>query len=325
MFLLRKLKSTTAKAMPEPKPATEPKSLSVSESSTTAPADELFRPYPHHDEFDQFTLDEGVEVLVQNDGSVKLDEGYSDRRVVFILREYIHGKIMLEDAKRTFLECLPDGNGSGSFGSCMLHTASQIPYAHPTGQARLVQLLRTVYNSLGPGSLSQFGIEVYENFGPDLDYEDENERPVPGDSFRISLNMGAFYARLSQNGIFNMDTYGIRTMRRLEETEFDDGAYRYTDCNVSLAALWVILAGQRMYTEVVEAYVPQLKPGGEKRNALHDTGPLYKGPISGKERWAFWRDALKAAAERENGSDESRRLAKNAAEVMDVIERSFQF
>ncbi|KAK4215624.1 hypothetical protein QBC37DRAFT_371889 [Rhypophila decipiens] len=309
--------------MPEPKPATEPKSISESESST-ALADELFRPYPQEDEYVQFTLDEGVEVLVFKDGSTDLNNGYSDKRVVLTLQKYIHGKITLDEATRTMLDFVPKGNGSGSFGGCMMQVAGQIPYTHRLGHARLVQLLRNVYYFLGSASLNQFGIEIYENFEPDLETE-YNDRPTPADPYCQTLNLGCFFAQLSQNGLFNMATEGIRTMRRLEQTEFDDGAYRYTDCYVSLAALWIIFAGQSLYTAVVEAYDPRLSPGGQKQNALHDPGPLYKGPISGKERWAFWRDALKAAAERENGSDESRRLAKNAAEVMDVIERSFQF
>lgn len=40
--------------------------------------------------------------------------------------------------------------------------------------------------------------------------------------------------------------------------------------------------------------------------------------------WTFWRDALKSAADREAASAESRKLAKNAVELMDAIDRSVQ-
>lgn len=143
----------------------EVKSLSESSSKAEQDMNGMFKPYPANDEFVQFTHDEGLEVLVLNEGSFNLSEGYSDKRVVLVLREYIHGKVTLDDARRTILGFLPpDDGGSGAFGSCMLHTAEQIPYNHPGGQAKVVQLLRSVYNSLGPGARNELGIEIYEKF-----------------------------------------------------------------------------------------------------------------------------------------------------------------
>ncbi|KAM7215638.1 hypothetical protein V8F06_008929 [Rhypophila decipiens] len=324
MFPFRKKKPTAAKAMPESQPAAESKSLAESDFSSTAEQEKLFKPYAPDDEFVQFSLDDGVEVLVFSEGSPKLDEGYSDRRVVLTLRDYIRGNTTLDEAKGRMLEFVTaHGSGSfgtcSSFGSCMMHTAEQIPYnTHSLGQARLVQLLREVYHFLSPASLSEFRISTYEYFDPGTDPSYDG-RPYPDDPFRLTLNLGAFFARLSQSGLINMFSYGIRTIRQLEHEHTD---LRFADTVASLAALWIIFAGQSLYTWVVEA---PLVPEPGKENALHSTGPLYNGPVYGRERWAFWRDALKAAAERENASDESKKLARNAAEVMDVIERSVQF
>lgn len=117
-----------------------------------------------------------------------------------------------------------------------------------------------------------------------------------------------------------MASKGIRTMLRLEEQRKDP---QYADCNVSLAALWIIFSGQSLYTKVVEA--PPVIKEGAKKNALHEPGNLYTGPTYGRERWIFWRDMLKAAADKESFSTESRKLASAASELMDSIDTSMQF
>lgn len=352
-------KPTPAKAMPKPKPkpASDDKPKSLSESSSTAQQDEvdkLFRPYPPNDEYVQFTLDEGLEVLVFNEPSFRLDEGYSDKRVVLILRDYIHGRITLRDASRTIRDFIPEKNGGGSFGSCMLHTAYQIPYDHPTGQARVVQLLRDVHWYYSPAALDRFGIAIYENssrtffflrpaikiirysplltsfstaFFPsspvaeDVHRNAASDRPIPGDPIRQALNLVAFLARLSQDGVLKMVSQDLKYVRSIEhESNLDS---QLADLYISQAALWIILAGQDLYTQVVTA--PPVIKEGEKPKAVHRTGGSCEGPVYGRKLWWFWRDRFRALADREGVGAEARKLAKNAAELMDVIDRSVQF
>ncbi|KAM7202683.1 hypothetical protein V8F33_002609 [Rhypophila sp. PSN 637] len=264
-------------------------------------------------------LDEGLDVLVLNEGLFKLNQGYSDKRVVLTLRDYIHNKITLQDASRTIREFV-SGNEAG-FGSCMLHTASQIPYYHPTGQPRLVQLLRDVYYDFSWGWRNQFRQTIYENSGLVIDIEsDETDRVTPGDPIRQSINLVAFFARLSQDGTFDMTSHGLTTMGFLEENR-DVQSADWADCSVRMAALWIILAGQRLYTQIVEA-PPITKEGEEEKTVSGGTSRLYTGPVYGRARWNFWRDKLSAATDREDLSAESRDLAKNAAELMGVIDRS---
>ena len=133
---------------------------------------ELFRPFGPDDDFKQFTLDDGLEVLILDDGSTEAGklpdgrEGYSDKQAAVILYHYIHSKISLKDAERAILDMLPEAalggsNAQGMFSSFVIQLAQQIPYNHPSGQARLVQLVRRVYRTL---SLEQLKIDIYENF-----------------------------------------------------------------------------------------------------------------------------------------------------------------
>ena len=110
-------------------------------------------------------------------------------------------------------------------------------------------------------------------------------------------------------------------MRRGLEKRHEES--KYADCYISLAALWIIFAGQSLYTAVVEAPVTEQADG----TAVFNPGPLYegRGPVFGRERWGFWKDMLKGAADGDVASTQSRKLAEGAAMLMDAIERSVEF
>lgn len=145
--------SKSNKAMSEVKPVHKSNLKLLSEFTSTE--NELFKPYPPNSKFGQFALDEGLEVLVEV-------EKYCDKRVAIMLRDYIRGNITLDDARRTILGFLPDGNQSISFGRGMMRTAMQIPDSHPGGQAKLIQLFGDVYRFLGPAARNQFGCYLHE-------------------------------------------------------------------------------------------------------------------------------------------------------------------
>jgi hypothetical protein len=90
------------------------------------------------------------------------------------------------------------------------------------------------------------------------------------------------------------------------------------DGTLSIAALWVIFAGQTMYPQIVEAPEPE-----ERQSYMQ--GELYQGPTLGLTRWMFWKDAFMIAAEKKASSDNARRLAHSAAELMDTIANSMKF
>ncbi|KAM7210642.1 hypothetical protein V8F06_013981 [Rhypophila decipiens] len=96
-------KSAATKTMP-PKPLSESSSMTRQDETE---AEKLFRPYASNKKFVEFTLDEGLDVLVLNEGSFKLNQGYSDKRVVLTLSDHIHDKITLQDASRTIRDFVP--------------------------------------------------------------------------------------------------------------------------------------------------------------------------------------------------------------------------
>jgi hypothetical protein len=51
-------------------------------------------------------------------------------------------------------------------------------------------------------------------------------------------------------------------------------------------------------------------------------GKLYSGPVLGTERWKFWKQALSIAVGKTDISEDSRRLASKAADLMDVMEKT---
>ena len=93
---------------------------------------------------------------------------------------------------------------------------------------------------------------------------------------------------------------------------------RYADLNVCMGAVWVILAGQTLYTQVVEASISDVGPP-----AYYDTKELYGGPRFGLERWAFWKEGLKDAANKNDRlSEQSKGLARIAVGLMQLIDES---
>lgn len=138
------------------------------------------------------------------------------------------------------------------------------------------------------------------------------------DPYACSLNYAAFLARLVRCGFFGYSRgTGIRTMREALETAVSDDDVA-ADFVPSAAALWILIAGQALYTLVVEA------PLVGKDNT-YKCGELYHGPETGVERWEFWKKALAAASAKKGASAECQRLAKGAVEMMDVIQENKLF
>ncbi|KAK3314884.1 hypothetical protein B0H66DRAFT_563870 [Apodospora peruviana] len=286
----------------------------------------------------EFTLADDLTVWFDDDHP-NSSQSFKNKTAMVILRDLIQGKITTFDATRAVLDMLPSreeclkGGDNGwneakgqhaALSQWFCDMAMQIPYNH-RAQAWLVQLLVTISRSersggmshgpLGEGypifvSMEQFGIDVYEQFEPDI--EDDL---WPGDPVAHGLNSTAFLARLSLAGFPGFVRNAFRTMRNLESEPSDP---RYTDLSVSTAALRVLYGGQTLYIQAVEA------PVTEDSNSAHfKPGKLYKGPQFGIERWAFWKEALKAAGEKpeEKMSEQSRKLAAAAAELMEAIEK----
>lgn len=53
---------------------------------------------------------------------------------------------------------------------------------------------------------------------------------------------------------------------------------------------------------------------------LFKPGPLFSGPMFGLERWEFWHEAFIAVPDKKGASDECKRLAGKAVDLMVAIQ-----
>ncbi|RDL32008.1 uncharacterized protein BP5553_09410 [Venustampulla echinocandica] len=84
------------------------------------------------------------------------------------------------------------------------------------------------------------------------------------------------------------------------------------DAEVPAAAEWILIAGRLIYNYIDE----------ERFSALASTTDLWKGkPRFSKERWAFWKSRLRWIEIQAKLADNTRSVAKKAADEMDEIER----
>lgn len=112
--------------------------------------------------------------------------------------------------------------------------------------------------------------------------------------------------------MFQSPSYAIWTLRANLEESHSENAY---SGRISGAAVWILYAGQWLFTEIVEC--PRLLTPENKR--FWGVGSLYTGPILGLVRWKFWHKGFAAATENRRASDESRQIAQKAVDLMDAI------
>jgi hypothetical protein len=131
------------------------------------------------------------------------------------------------------------------------------------------------------------------------------------------VNMCAFVARLSANGILDGISFAIWDMRDSLE---DDHSAEYYSESISGAAMWILCAGQWLFTEVVHVRRPPAEITAEEQSWRN--GLLYTGPILGLERWKFWQKGFTVAAESEHATEECKRLSLKAANLMRAISQN---
>lgn len=103
--------------------------------------------------------------------------------------------------------------------------------------------------------------------------------------------------------------YGLE--RKVEDRLAMDGL-------ISCAALWIAIAGQALFVQVV------VNPDSET-NRLLGPGLHNKESALGLQRWKLWQKALANAAEYEKTGKETRVLAGRASTLMDAIEQNLSF
>ncbi|KAH8901757.1 hypothetical protein GQ53DRAFT_835395 [Thozetella sp. PMI_491] len=251
---------------------------------------------------------------------------FADTRALDALQRYFRGKVSLEMAAKELVSMLPStadksrGREINQFSLFLCLISRQIPHKH-TAQIRLSELVHQV--SLSPKLMNGQGQEDIFEFCESMDNFQMHLRewfsprtgpdPEDADACFHDLNFAAFLARLSQCGFVKTPSYAIWTMRDCLEESIND--QESLGPSIGMAAVWVIYAGQNLYTHVVEI------PDTERGNVSYQPGKLYHGHALGLERWKFWREALRSVSQKLS-SDEYQRMAYNAAELMEAIEES---
>ncbi|KZF26977.1 hypothetical protein L228DRAFT_265324 [Xylona heveae TC161] len=262
------------------------------------------------------------------------DEGdFSYRKAFNILRKYLEpdSEVSIDKTAIQITDMLPSsggkeyGKGDSSFAYLVIEIAEQIPYHH-LSQVKLVWLVQRLVLSAKlnaivsregyslNGSLSTLHGALYEYqhmvLDDDTDFQDQVSK---------CINMQAFIARLVECHFIDNPLWGIWTLRQALESEWiGDEA---DSCFFSGAAMWILLAGQTLFVQTVQA-PKEIEP--DFKNS-YNGGPLYTGPALGLERWRFWQKAFDAVSDREGITDECKKLAGKAAELMATLERTMSW
>jgi hypothetical protein len=128
------------------------------------------------------------------------------------------------------------------------------------------------------------------------------------------LSQHAYMALLACYGQPDICVFGLWIMR---DTFEDDSADEPEDANVAAAAQWILHAGQTLFRFV---QVPQLA-GYPNDSCFTKAGKGFDGPNGYTlSRWRFWKEGFVVAAESRVSNKEAKKIARSAAQVMDVLE-----
>jgi len=258
---------------------------------------------------------------------------FADKKALPILQLCLDNKLSVNDAAKKLIAMLPEpaqhqqrSAETDLFGSFLCDMAGQIPYHH-SAQTRLAQLIQrlaqsTKFQGLGDEegyqfcyTMDNFKMHLRESYSPY--FVDDPDDPL-SDQYIYHTNFSGFLARLTQCGFLSYSALAFWTLREALEKKYQD--QDVFNCLVSSAAVWILLAGQAIYTQVVETPISK-----EHRSALWSLGEMYHGPETGKERWRFWKERFGDTAGKKEANEKCRELAKKAAGLMAAIEEAMKF
>ena len=151
------------------------------------------------------------------------------------------------------------------------------------------------------------------------------------------VNFHAFAANVFEHRLFRITDpdWAIWALRDgLEETHDKENEKGVRDAYILAAAQWILWFGQTLYKSLLLASSSS-KNSGLKEERAWRPGPMYSGKaVLSIDRWHFWIDRFivyGSSSEKPDRSvlgpcsEECQRLARKAAEMMDVLERSLSF
>lgn len=242
-----------------------------------------------------------------------------DQRAFRILRDFLQpdSAMSLSTAYSSLLQILPDPEDDlkeeaiRDLADEFIDLASQIPYSHPAQMklARTLQYMASSPKVLSPlgGPLRRFSESIIDNLqGPDP----KNPAGYP--------NFHSFLAKVG--GIILASkkdpTWTLWTLRHaLEEDAEDAASQAERDAYVLGAAQHILFRGLDLIQWV--AY-----PGitGNSQQTSWRPGSKYSGSSElNLERWLFWRDSFRAAAQ-SSTDEEVRSVAEKTVALMNALQ-----
>ncbi|KAL3455646.1 hypothetical protein BJX64DRAFT_294824 [Aspergillus heterothallicus] len=270
--------------------------------------------------------------LNESDPCVKEMIGrYSDFEAFKIFKRLLEpgGDLDIDDAGKLFYEMLEprdiahwaeNESQFQNLGICFLEIAEQIPYAHPS-HSTLVSVMIWLIQSDKVTVLTSASryYESLEDFKTEI-YGHMNERWANDVEAKRYANMASFLARLDTEGILDISLYVLWDMR--DALEYDHSKQPADAGNwVRVLAGLILCGGPRFFRRLV-LWAPAET---ENNKRAYSCGPLYSGPLFGRQRWRFWHMALAAKAEENEVDEECRELGRKAADFMAALARDITF
>lgn len=205
----------------------------------------------------------------------------------------------------------------------IFHTVKRIPYRNTESHSKLIELLKTIKKHPEPepareepiySSLSGFSMASREAYND----SPESESGVSTAEINAWANLNYFLARVTAAEISDMSLYAIFMMREALEQKSEDVSPSHYDAHVPAAAMWVFGLDRKLYEREEDMSPKTPNQGNPARGGALWTG----GSEFSKARWTFWKKRFGEVSEDNEVSNETRSVAKEAAEAMRHVETS---
>jgi hypothetical protein len=218
----------------------------------------------------------------------------------------------------------------------IIHTAKKLPWADARAQTRLLALLRALRARPDPPRPAHTTVPmrrdwVYESgrlwsrlllLGPSLA---ECWTAYPGGAAGFAavevgawVNVHAFVARVTVDGVVELGGYGRRALRGNLECDYERGGGPVSGeelmaAFVPVAAVWILVAGRRIWGLV------RAQDGGSGDGLAGESSRAGRNAWT-RVGWECWREKLLGFSTREGLRDEARRVARDAYDFMTRVE-----
>lgn len=136
------------------------------------------------------------------------------------------------------------------------------------------------------------------------------------------VNFHAFLAHLEASGAMTRDSPTYAVMELRDTFEEPAGDPNMQDYRVMASAQWILWYGQKLFRHMSHATPP---PTDEARTMrVGSLSPAGTAPFS-LQRWRLWQKGFEDAAGSKKRSEECRRVASKASDLMEVIATSRTF